>query len=105
MRFYGFFELALSKEDRELPDHLTVELEFMHYLALREGVATARGADCFPCRRAQADFVQRHPDSWLPMLKQMFSANQPPPFFSSLVDLTSHFLVADLMHLAGSQTK
>ena len=43
VRFYNFFGLSLAQG--RMPDHLTVELEFMHFLAFREAEAVRQGGD------------------------------------------------------------
>lgn len=103
VRFYGFFDLTLSQHDRELPDHLSVELEFMHYLAFRESDAVARGADPSPYRRAQADFIERQVGRWLPVMRGKLDAQAPLPFFSGLVGLTTDVLRADLNYLRSTR--
>jgi len=99
IRFYGFFDLAPSDRDRELPDHLSVELEFLHYLAFREGRALEAGADPSSFRRAQADFIERHPGQWLSAMLARLEAQAPLPFFAGLVALTVEILRADLRYL------
>jgi DMSO reductase family type II enzyme chaperone len=59
LRFYGHFGLARG-ERAELPDHLTVELEFMHFLCWLEHGASARGDDVAGLRHAERDFLARH---------------------------------------------
>jgi putative dimethyl sulfoxide reductase chaperone len=102
VRFYGFFDLALSQQDRELPDHLSVELEFLHYLAFRESDALARSADPSPYQRAQADFIERHPGQWLPVMRSKLETQTPMPFFAGLVGLTTSVLRADLGRLRST---
>ena len=102
VRFYGFFDLALSQQDRELPDHLSVELEFLHYLAFRESDALERGADASSYQRAQADFIERHPGQWLPMMRGKLETLTPLPFFAGLVGLTTDVLRADLDYLRST---
>jgi DMSO reductase family type II enzyme chaperone len=60
VRFYNHFGLTLSESPRELPDHVTTELEFLHFLAFREAQAIEQGAEPDPFRRAQRDFIARH---------------------------------------------
>jgi putative dimethyl sulfoxide reductase chaperone len=65
VRFYDFFGYPLHPGQQWAPDHLSVELEFMHLLAFRE--AEARDEDeatTFAC--AQRDFLERHLSSWVP---------------------------------------
>lgn len=59
VRFYGHFGLQRS-DAAELPDHLTVELEFMQFLCELEGEAEHRGDDIESVRAAQRDFLDRH---------------------------------------------
>jgi len=99
VRFYGFFDLGLSEQDRELPDHVTVELEFLHYLAFKEGRTLDAGGDPSSYRRAQADFIERHPGAWIPILSQNMVKQTPMPFFAGLVALTAAALRADAAYL------
>jgi len=36
LRFYEHFQVKLSDKERDYPDHLVAELEFMAYLAKKE---------------------------------------------------------------------
>ena len=64
LRFYEHFDVRLSDKEKDYPDHLVVELEFMAYLAKKEADAEQRGNDPDPYRRAQLDFLERHLDKW-----------------------------------------
>jgi DMSO reductase family type II enzyme chaperone len=92
VRFYNHFGLTLSDTRRELPDHLTTELEFLHFLAFREVEALQAGGDVGPWRRAQRDFVHRHPGRWVPKLRERLSRHDPMPFYAQLVNLLHRFL-------------
>lgn len=59
MRFYSFFGLSRG-EKAEMPDHLSVELEFMHFLTHLESELEAGCEAWVSVRRAQADFMDRH---------------------------------------------
>lgn len=59
VRFYEHFGLR-RLEAAELPDHVGVELEFMHVLCEIERHAAARGDETAPLRAAQRDFLDRH---------------------------------------------
>jgi DMSO reductase family type II enzyme chaperone len=58
VRFYEFFGLR-RRPDALLPDHLSVELEFMHFLSTLESTGEP-GRDTASLRRAQRDFLDRH---------------------------------------------
>lgn len=66
LRFYEFFDVRLSEEERDYPDHLVTELEFLASLCHREWVAQERGWNTEPYRRATQDFLERHLAAWLP---------------------------------------
>ncbi len=58
-RFYDFFGLG-RREDAEMPDHVSIELEFMHFLTHLETLVAPRPGDLASLRRAQRDFLSRH---------------------------------------------
>jgi DMSO reductase family type II enzyme chaperone len=107
-RFYHHFGLSLGGESREMPDHLTTELEFMHFLTFREVAALEAGQDRGPCVRAERDFLQRHLTRWLPRVRSLAEKQKAAPFFLGVLALTEVFLLKDLAHvtaLAGSDPR
>ena len=104
VRFYNLFGLTLSESPRELPDHLTTELEFVHFLAFHEAESLQCGEDPGAYQRAARDFVARHPGRWVPKLRQKLAAQEPLPFFRELVRQLERFLAHEerqLRELAG----
>ncbi|MBW2245567.1 MAG: molecular chaperone TorD family protein [Deltaproteobacteria bacterium] len=95
VRFYNHFGLKLSEAEQELPDHLTTELEFMHFLAFEEASALTQGTDASAFQRAQRDFVSRHPGRWVPALRKRLEQRDPPPFFREVVRQLERFLMRD----------
>jgi DMSO reductase family type II enzyme chaperone len=100
-RFYNHFGLSLGGESRELPDHITTELEFMHFLTFREVSALQREQDRGPYLRAQRDFLQRDLARWVPQVRVLAEKQGAAPFFLGLVGLTEAFLLADLAYVAS----
>ena len=95
-RFYNFFGLSLEQGAGELPDHVTTELEFMHFLAFKELSALCRDEDVTPYRRAQYDFLDRQLISWLPSLAARLEGLAPPPlFYTALSSVTNAFVRAE----------
>ncbi len=99
IRCYEYFGLTLPERDRELPDHVTTEFEFMHYLAFKEAHAVHTNLDPAPYRRAQADFLERHPAMWLPPFRRRLSGQNALAFFDALAGVTDDFVRADLGYL------
>lgn len=66
LRYYEFFDVKLSESDREYPDHLVTELEFIAWLSQCEWLAEQEEQDAEPFRRASRDFLDRHLAAWLP---------------------------------------
>jgi len=99
VRFYNYFGLASTEAPNELPDHITTELEFLHYLSYREAEAIERGEAPGAYRRAERDFLARHPGRWIPQLCQRIGRQKPPRFFAELASRLAAFLELDLAHL------
>ena len=106
VRFYNYFGLRLSEGPRELPDHLTTELEFLHYLTFCEAETLEQGGDPGPFRRAERDFLARHPGSWVPKLVDRLGSQAPARFFAALFEALLRFLESEQAWLraAGGQT-
>ncbi len=95
VRFYNYFGLSLSEEQRELPDHITTQMEFLHFLAYRETEALQTAGDADSFRRAQRDFIERAPGKWVPKLQGRMQGQKPMRFFTALVDALARFLAND----------
>ncbi len=104
-RFYNFFQLRLSPQMRELPDHITTELEFLHYLTFREAEARQQGLDPAPLLRAQRDFLARHLCRWVPRLQARLSKQTTLPFFPALVRFAATFFEADQAYAAAASAQ
>jgi DMSO reductase family type II enzyme chaperone len=63
VRFYDFFGYRLADRFAWAPDHLSVELEFMHFLCYGEAT---NGAEPESFQFAQLDFTERHLARWVP---------------------------------------
>jgi DMSO reductase family type II enzyme chaperone len=98
-RFYNYFGLSVARGKGELPDHVSTELEFMHFLVFKELTALQRGDDPLPYRRAQADFLERQLVSWLPALDARLAALDPPTCYAALAWLTNALAQAELARL------
>jgi DMSO reductase family type II enzyme chaperone len=66
--FYSAFGVAIHPGLKDRLDHISVEMEFMHLLTLKESYALLRNhgeARVELCRRAQGDFLAMHLADWV----------------------------------------
>lgn len=101
-RFYNFFHLHLATETRELPDHVTTELEFLHYLTFREAELRQTGGDASSLLRAERDFLTRHLCRWIPRLQERLTKQKAAPFFTALVGCALAFFQADRAYVEAA---
>ncbi|MGE5505217.1 MAG: molecular chaperone TorD family protein [Actinomycetota bacterium] len=94
--FYQHFGLAVAEGLNEPEDHVTAELDFMHFLVSKQAEAEATGRDAGPYLRAQRDFLDRHLARWLPIQAAAAERRQILPFYRALCRLAAEFAVADL---------
>jgi DMSO reductase family type II enzyme chaperone len=93
--FYKHFGLSMSREEgkRELPDYLCAELEFLHFLTVKEAQARENG-DTQHLRgyiHAQKDFLERHMIDWFPKFCQKLEKSDAQPFFKDLGRIVLRF--------------
>jgi|TARA_B100000315_G_scaffold242894_1_gene265642 DMSO reductase family type II enzyme chaperone len=101
IRFYEHFGLETAQATRELPDHLATELEFLHFLTFSEAEALETGTDPGSFRRAQRDFLARHPGRWVPDLHERVQQHDPMAFFGELIRALNDFLAFELSSLGA----
>lgn len=99
IRFYNHFGLTLSEAPCELPDHLATQLEFIHFLAYRETECLRDGRDPGAYRRAQRDFLERHPSSWIPELCERLREQEAMPYYQRLFERLVALLAWDVSRL------
>ena len=99
LRFYEHFQVKLRGKERDYPDHLVVELEFVAYLAKKEADAGKRGNDPAPYCRAQVDFLERHLDKWVPKLDEKIQKSIKQSFYQGASSFLREFLSNHLSYL------
>ncbi len=94
VRYYEHFGYALGEKFAWQPDHLSVELEFMHFLCFQECQA-ATAADALPFQLAQTDFCLRHLAPWLPGLATRAQQVAPGSLYARVVEAVAAFVAED----------
>jgi len=99
--FYKAFGLELSRDIHERLDHLSVELEFMHFLAYKESYARCHdGAEkTHIVVEAQKKFVKEHIGRWVPLFARMLVKKADAGFFRHLAEFTADYIEFDAAYL------
>lgn len=101
VRYYNHFGLTMTGDNKELPDHLTAELNFLHFLAFGEHQLEADGRSPADYQRAQRDFIARHPGRWLPVMWRKLERMNPVPLFGVLTQVLMRLLEHEQARLEG----
>ena len=108
--FYNHFGLSYAEGAQdERPDHICLEMEFLHYLTFKEVQAMQAGSDPSSYRRAQRDFLERHPLCWMQKASERLekiygrltedACGEVIVFYCELVKLTCRFLGEERSYL------
>jgi len=99
--FYRAFGFTVGGPVRERPDHLAVELEFMHVLALKEAYAAERGIaeHVEICADAQRKFLQDHLGRWIGLFAESLTRTTADSPYRALAGVAAAFVKADAEHL------
>ncbi len=92
--YYRAFGVELSKDIHERVDHLSVEFEFMHFLAYKESYSRCHdGADKTDIVvEAQKKFVKNHIGRWVPLFCRMLAKKADTGLFKLIADMTTEWM-------------
>ena len=94
VRFFEFFGYTLEENFAWAPDHLSVELEFMHFLTYQEAEHTGSD-DAKSWQLGQHDFAERHLCNWVPELAERIRSQKPDSLYARVIAAISEFLLQD----------
>lgn len=102
--FYLAFAVQPAPRDTHLEDHITLELEFMSILSLKEASALAEGwqEPLEITRRAQRQFVQDHLGTWTSAMTERLARCEPHPFYLALGETVQCLVRAEVTRLEAS---
>ncbi|MBS0172206.1 MAG: molecular chaperone TorD family protein [Nitrospira sp.] len=92
--FYKAFGVELSKDVHERLDHLSVELEFMHFLTYKESYSRCHdGIDKTEIVvEAQKKFIKNHIGRWVPLFCRMLAKKSDTGLFKLIADCMSEWM-------------
>lgn len=78
--FYRAFGFQMGGDQRERPDHLATEMEFLYVLSLKEAYAVEQGIDehVEVCVEARRLFLRDHLGNWISLFAQSISRSLGP---------------------------
>ena len=95
--FYAAFGLQVSQQRRDLPDHITMEQEFLGVLLAKEAYALGQGwqeqADI--CAQARRRFVSDHLGRWLARFSRRLSEEARLDFYPAAADVALALLALE----------
>jgi DMSO reductase family type II enzyme chaperone len=101
LRFYHHFGLRLSTVKRDRPDHLALELEFMHALTFKEAEALSRNQERKAYVQAQRDFLRFHLHDFVAAVAAR-AGGKDVPFYSDLARLAESFCRHEAAYLLAA---
>jgi DMSO reductase family type II enzyme chaperone len=101
VRYYEHFGYVLGEKIAWQPDHLSVELEFMHFLCFHESQASG-SAEALPFELAQADFANRHLVPWLPAMAARVHEVAARSLYARVIGAVAGFVAADAAWQLGT---
>jgi TorA maturation chaperone TorD len=96
-RFIEATGLSYNEEFKGLPDHISVEFEFMQQLTLREEKAWKEDpGQAQACRQVENRFIQEHLINWVPSFCEKVIKETESPFYHAMAALTRSFIELEM---------
>jgi len=88
---------------KDAPDHISVELEFMYFLVLKESEARDNSdlKEAARLHEKQASFLQTHLGRWIRPFAHNIERNAQTEFYKALGFATKNFVLEDIGRLSG----
>ena len=97
VRRYGEAGVAVADGFKDLPDHISAELEFMHYLCGRALDALERGAndEATRFRCMGQTFLKDHLNKWVPQFTDLIMQYATTPYYLTIAEITQEFIIRE----------
>ncbi len=102
VKFYRQAGVEMDRDQqKDMPDHIAVELEFMYYL-IGKGLEAYQNSDneeALKYINMQEDFLKNHLGAWAPKFTEDLKKGAGNPFYQNLADCTLTFIKSDMEYL------
>jgi len=97
--FFKAFDLTLAESERL--DHISVELEFMHFLTYKEAYARIHhdAEKSRFCRHVQRKFIRDHLGRWSAHFARLLDQKADGGYYSCLAELLEKFISSEMAFL------
>lgn len=101
VKYYRKAGVEMDPDQKDIPDHISVELEFMYFLITKEIEAyrNANRDEALGHLTMQNDFIKQHLGAWAPKFAKDIKDGAKNPFYKNLADCTLSFIKADMEYL------
>jgi DMSO reductase family type II enzyme chaperone len=108
MGFYRAFGLSFNAAERERPDHVSCECEFLSFLTLKEAYALSHKENSMleQTRKANRLFLRDHLGHFAPAFAHRLTREDPDCFYGAVGNLCTRFVAGECARLGvpvGSQ--
>jgi TorA maturation chaperone TorD len=96
-RIYDKNGLEISKDFDDFPDHIGIELEYMHYLCDREAKSweSNHGEDILKYLNNEMEFLEKHLGVWAKSLGEKILNKSENDFYKGIAELLTAFIEYD----------
>ncbi|MDP3297573.1 MAG: molecular chaperone TorD family protein [Thermodesulfovibrionia bacterium] len=101
VKYYRKAGVEMDPAQKDMPDHISVELEFMYYL-INKGLEAYQNSDnegFLNYHNMQEDFLRRHIGVWMPKFAKDLREGAKNPFYKNLADCTLTFIKSDMEYM------
>lgn len=106
-RRYAEAGLEFSKHYTDLPDHIAVEMDFMHYLCNEESKLLQQGNhhEAKRLRKLQQEFLDAHLKPWVETFADCVLRSTDSQFYKAAANLLKVFMKSESDNLQGRATE
>ncbi len=106
-KIYESFDYSLPEDCKELPDYISIELDFMRHICSEEAAAWAEKNEnrAQACLTGETEFLCGHLNKWAPRFCDQVIQWADQNFYQAMARITKGFLMIDAERLVSRETE